>query len=109
MGGVRLEPAAVWVHSDRQHLTTHSARRTIHAVGTPPDDPHGTDLLAQEIREEAGRLVHHPIAEVKRLESVAEEGDSAATPLILFIGVAILLAVIAAVVVALVFFAYYEG
>ena len=63
----------------------------------------------QEIREEAGRLVHHPIAEVKRLEAVAEEGESAATPLILFVGVAIILAVIAAVVMTVVFFAYYEG
>jgi hypothetical protein len=78
-------------------------------MSAPPDDRQGTDLLVQEIREEAGRLVHHPIAEVKRLEAVAEEGESAATPLILFVGVAIMLAVIAAVVMTVVFFAYYEG
>jgi hypothetical protein len=34
---------------------------------------------------------------------------SAATPLILFIGVAIFLAVIAAIVMTVVFLAYYEG
>jgi hypothetical protein len=78
-------------------------------MSASPDDPQGTDLLAEEIREEAGRLVHHPVAEVKRLEGVAEEGQSAATPLILFVGIAIILAVIAAVVMAVVFFAYYEG
>ena len=74
-----------------------------------PDDLQGTDLLAQEIREEAGRLVHHPVTEMKRLEGVVEEGESAATPLILFVGVAIILAVIVAVVMTVVFVAYYEG
>jgi hypothetical protein len=73
------------------------------------NDRQGTDLLMEEIREEAGRLVHHPVAEVKRLEGVAEEGQSAATPLILFVGIAIILVVIAAIVMAVVFFAYYEG
>jgi cobalamin biosynthesis protein CobD/CbiB len=74
-----------------------------------PDDRHGTDLLLQEIKEETGRLVHHPVAEIKRLESVVEEGESAATPLILFVGVAIVLAVIAAVVMTVVFLAYYKS
>ena len=74
-----------------------------------PNDLHGTDLLAEEIREEAGRLVHHPVAEMKRLKGVASEGESAATPLILFVGVAIPLAAIAAVVMTVVFRAYYEG
>ena len=78
-------------------------------MSASPDDRHGTDLLVQEIREEAGRLVHHPVAELKRLEGVVEEGESAATPLLLFVGVAILLAVIAAVVITVVFVAYYEG
>ncbi len=78
-------------------------------MSASPDDRRGTDLLAEEIREEAGRLVHHPVAEIKRLEGVAEEGESAATPLILFVGVAIILAIIAAVVMTVVFFAYYEG
>ena len=78
-------------------------------MNASPDDRQGTDLLVQEIREEAGRLVHHPVAEIKRLEGVVEEGESAATPLLLFVGVAMILAVIAAVVMAVVFFAYYKG
>ncbi len=78
-------------------------------MSASPDDRQGTDLLLQEIREEAGRLVHHPVAEIKRLEAVVEEGESAATPLLIFVGVAIILAVIVAVVMTVVFFAYYEG
>ena len=78
-------------------------------MSASPDDRQGTDLLLQEIREEAGQLVHHPVAEIKRLEAVVEEGESAATPLLIFVGVAIILAVIVAVVMTVVFFAYYEG
>ena len=78
-------------------------------MNASPDDLQGTDLLAREIREEASRLVHHPVAEIKRLEHVVDEGESAATPLILFVAVAIALAVIVAVVMAIAFFAYYEG
>jgi hypothetical protein len=78
-------------------------------MNASPDDRHGTDLLMQEIKEEADRLVHHPVAEIKRLEGVVEEGESAATPLILFVGVTIILAVIAAVVMTVVFLAYYKG
>jgi cobalamin biosynthesis protein CobD/CbiB len=78
-------------------------------MNASPEDRQGTDLLLQEIREEAGRLVHHPVAEIKRLEGVVEEGESAATPLLLFVGVAMILAVIVAVVMAVVFFAYYES
>lgn len=74
-----------------------------------PDDRQGTDLLAQEIKDEAGRLVHHPIAEVKRLEHVVEEGDSAATPLILTLAVSAGLAIIVALVLVVVFFAYYRA
>jgi len=78
-------------------------------MSVSPDERHGTDLLTQEIREEAGRLVHHPVAEVKRLESVAKDGESAATPLILVVGITVLLALIAAVVMTVVFVAYYHG
>jgi hypothetical protein len=78
-------------------------------VTASPDEPQGTELLAEEIRDEAGQLVHHPVAEMKRLRGVAGEGESAATPLILFIGVALALAVIATVVMTVVFLAYYEG
>jgi hypothetical protein len=74
-----------------------------------PDDLHGTDLLAQEIKDEAGRLVHHPVAEVKRLEHVVEEGDSPATPLILTIAVTAGIALIVAAVLTLVFVAYYTA
>jgi hypothetical protein len=42
-------------------------------MSTPPDDPHGTDLLVREIREEAGRLVHHPVAEVNRLKALSRK------------------------------------
>ena len=78
-------------------------------MSASPDDVQGTDLLAQEIREEASRLVHHPVAEIKRLEHVVDEGESAATPLILFLAVAIALAVIVAAVMAIAFLAYYKG
>lgn len=74
-----------------------------------PDDLQGTDLLAQEIKDEAGRLVHHPFAEVKRLEHVVEEGDSPATPLILTVAVTAGIALIVAVVLTLVFVAYYTA
>jgi len=69
----------------------------------------GTDLLADEIKEEAGRLAHHPIAEMRRLEHVVEEGDSAATPLILTVAVGIGLAIVFVVVVTLVFVVYYTS
>jgi hypothetical protein len=74
-----------------------------------PDDPQGTELLVQEIKEEAGRLAHHPIAEVRRLEHVVEEGDSPATPLLLMAVVAVAAAVAFAVVVTLAFLAYYSA
>ena len=74
-----------------------------------PDDPQGTDLLAQEIKDEAGRLVHHPIAEMKRLEHVVEEGDSPATPLILTVAVTAGIALVVVVVLTLVFVAYYTA
>ena len=74
-----------------------------------PDGPHGTDLLAQEIKEEAGRLAHHPIAEVKRLEHVVEEGDSPTTPLLLTIAVTVGLALVVGLVLTVVFVAYYKA
>jgi hypothetical protein len=78
-------------------------------VSELPDNQRGTDLLAQEIREEAGRLAQHPIAEMKRLEHVVEEGDSSATPLILTVAVTAGIALIVAVVLTLVFVAYYTA
>jgi hypothetical protein len=67
----------------------------------------GGDLLAQEIREEVGRLIHHPIDEVKRLEHVAADGESATTPLLTVLGVGLFLAVVFAIVTALAMAVYY--
>jgi len=78
-------------------------------VSASPDDLHGTELLVEEIKDEAGQLVHHPVAEMKRLRGVAADGESAATPLILFVGVALALLAIVAVVMTVLFVVYYEG
>jgi hypothetical protein len=78
-------------------------------VSVSPDDLHGTELLVEEIKGEAGQLVHHPVAEMKRLRGVAADGESAATPLILFVGVALALLVIVVVVMTVLFVVYYEG
>lgn len=78
-------------------------------MSTPPDDLHGTDLLAQEIKDEASRLVHHPLAEVKRLEHVAEEGDSPAAILVLILAVIGVAAVILTVVISVSLVVYYQG
>jgi hypothetical protein len=74
-----------------------------------PDDPQGTELLVQELKEEASRLAHHPIAEVHRLEHVVEEGDSSATPLILMVVVTVAAGIAVGVVVMLAFVAYYSA
>jgi len=74
-----------------------------------PDDPQGAELIVQELKEEASRLAHHPIAEVRRLEHVVEEGDSPATPLLLMVVVGVAAAVAVAVVVTLAFVAYYSA
>ena len=78
-------------------------------MSTSPDDMHGTDLLAHEIKEEAGRLVRHPVEEVKRLEYVAEEGDSPAAMLLLILAVTAVMAVILAVVISVALVVYYRG
>ncbi len=78
-------------------------------MSTSPDDMHGTDLLAHEIKEEAGRLVRHPVEEVKRLEHVAEEGDSPAAMLLLILAVTAVMAVILAVVISVALVVYYRG
>ncbi len=67
----------------------------------------GGELLAAEAREEIGRLVSHPLEELKRLEHVAAEGESASTPLLLAIAVGGLLALVTGVVVALTLLVYY--
>ena len=78
-------------------------------MSTSPEDLHGTDLLAQEIKDEASRLAHHPLAEVKRLEHVAEEGDSPAAMLVLILAVTAVTAVILAVVISVSLVVYYQG
>ena len=78
-------------------------------MSASPDDRHGTDLLVQEIKEEAGRLARHPLAEVKRLEHVADEGDSPAAMLVLILAVIGVMAVILAVVMSVALVVYYRG
>ena len=78
-------------------------------MNTSPDHLHGTDLLAQEIKDEASRLVHHPLAEVKRLEHVAEEGDSPAAMLVLILAAIGVAAVILTVVISVSLVVYYQG
>ena len=78
-------------------------------MSTSPDDLHGTDLLAQEIKEEASRLAHHPLAEVKRLEHVAEEGESPATMLVLILTLTAVMAVILTIVISVALVVYYQG
>jgi hypothetical protein len=72
-----------------------------------PSLPEGTELLAQEIREEVGRLVHHPVEEVKRLEHVAADGESASTPLIATTGIMLFVGAIFGIVVTAVMIVYY--
>jgi uncharacterized membrane protein len=72
-------------------------------------DPEGGELVLEEAREEVVRLVTHPVEEVKRLERVADEGESAATPLILAVGVTAFIVVVFAIVVTVVFLAYYDA
>lgn len=69
-------------------------------MSTPSHVPDGTDLLTQEIREEVGRLVTHPLEEVKRLEHVAADGESPTTPLLTVVGVVLVMSVIFAIVLA---------
>ena len=72
------------------------------------DDMHGADVLAEEIKEEASRLIHHPVQEVKRLEHVVEEGDSPATLLLLMAGMVAAAVVIGGIVIALALVIYYD-
>jgi hypothetical protein len=51
--------------------------------------------------------VHHPIQEFGRLEKVAEEGESAATPLIVMLGIGVVVTVLFLVFGALAMGAYY--
>ena len=72
-----------------------------HASGPPPErsrdevDAHVSSELALELR----RLASHPRHEVERREREALAGESAATPMILIIGMAVALWSLVALVV----------
>jgi hypothetical protein len=67
----------------------------------PEHEHDGVELVLEEVREEAGRLLTHPVQEVVRVEHVAADGESAATPLILVIGVMLLVAFLFVVVLGI--------
>lgn len=77
------------------------------AAGDGERQETGGEVILEEAREEIARLVTHPVAEVKRLEHVAEEGDSAATPLIVAVGVTAFLAIVLLVVLTVIMLVYY--
>ena len=72
-------------------------------------EPDGTELLLQEIRDEASSLTHHPVEEIRRLAHVAGDGESPTTPLLLTLGVTAVVGVIFAVVVTAALLVYYYG
>jgi 8-oxo-dGTP pyrophosphatase MutT (NUDIX family) len=78
------------------------------AAGAAEAAETGSEVLLEEAREEVGRLVRHPVAEIKRLEHVADEGESAATPLIVAIGIATVIAIIFAIVLTVILLVYYD-
>ena len=81
---------------------------TLHVPPAEEEGHDGTELLAHETRDEIARLVTHPVEEMKRLERVAADGESASTPLLLVLGISALLACIAAAVIALTMLVYYR-
>jgi hypothetical protein len=72
-------------------------------------DVGGGELLATEAREELGRLVSHPVDEVRRLEHVAADGESPTTPLLLVFGVGGLVLAILGVATAIALVVYYTS
>jgi len=70
----------------------------------PSNEP---EPLSHEIRDEASRLAHHPIEELRRLEHVAADGESATTPLLATIGVGLVIGVIFAIVLTATLLVYY--
>jgi len=67
----------------------------------------GSDVLLEEARGEVVRLVTHPVVELKRLEHVADEGESAATPLIVAVGLTVVIVVVFAIVLTVILLVYY--
>jgi hypothetical protein len=69
-------------------------------MSTAPDKGDGAALLLDELRDEA-RMLIALIDEVKRLKHVADDGESAATPLILLTGIGVAPTVVVVVTSAL--------
>jgi hypothetical protein len=82
------------------------------AEAAPPQaqehDEIGGELILHEARDEVARLVTHPVTEIKRLEHVADEGESAATPLIVMVGLTLGLALVLAILLAVILIVYYR-
>jgi hypothetical protein len=79
-------------------------------VTTPSvPEPGGTQLLLQEIRDEASSLTHHPAKEIRRLTHVAADGESPTTPMLLTLGVTAVVGAIFVAVVTAALLAYYYG
>jgi hypothetical protein len=80
---------------------------SVHNEAPSQPDVGGGELLAAETREELGRLISHPVDEVRRLEHVAADGESASTPLLLVLGVGGFVAAVFAVAVGVALVVYY--
>jgi CHASE3 domain sensor protein len=91
------------------HHEVDEARDAAPPAGGDAVEESGGELLVHEARDEVVRLVTHPVAEIKRLEHVAEEGESAATPLVIAVGVTVFIAIVLAIVLTVVFLVYYSG
>ena len=76
---------------------------------SPPDHDDGTEVLTQEIKDEAASLVAHPVAELQRLENVAADGESPATPLLVIVAVTAVVALLATLAIAVALLAYHAG
>jgi hypothetical protein len=70
-------------------------------------EPDGAELVLHELRDEASTLVHHPVEEIRRLTHVAADGESPTTPLLVTLGVTLLVAGIATVVVTAALLVYF--
>lgn len=78
-------------------------------MATTRHTPDATELLLHEIREEAGRILHHPIRETRRLKHVAADGMSPATPWLVMLAVISGLALVLAAIMAASMYVYYNG
>ena len=80
---------------------------SVHQEVPTQSDVGGGELLAAETREELGRLISHPVDEMRRLEHVAADGESASTPLLLVLGVGGFVLAVFAVVLGVALTVYY--